>query len=512
MPEAQRSAWLCCACGDDADLQREIEELLHSHLVDSALDTPPQSTVGMAIPPSLIADTRLGVWRIERLVGRGGIGEVYLVRRTGAEFEQHGALKLLRLDAIGELDRFHAERRMLARLEHPHIARLLDGGVAPDGRPYTVMEYIDGRSLIEYCNANKATLRERLALFSQVCDAVTYAHRNLVVHRDLKPANTLVDAQGQVKLLDTAAVPRNRPRVRRRRRISCSASSRPAIRASFRTSRAARSARANCSTSPPIASRRNSPRNPTCRSRCSARSPRFCASSARKTATLRGEALVDRDDALKEREDALRKSADLFARVAADDPAFVTAFTNYGNVFATRMDHARVIALYRQALAVDERLPERNDAEMQTLYGNLDKSCMLDGDFAAAGQAFAEVTQIARRTYGEKNPDYWAPCRRQGANRLPGRRSRTRFATVREFDGAAAADGRVQQRRGRGARKLRCLPRRRRTAAARHSAVGSGAGLVSAARPCIRSRCRACSWRSATPTHAPAAPMTRIAR
>src|ERR1700743_3389655 len=103
---------------------------------------------------------------------------------------------------MGELARFHAERQILARLDHPGIARLLDGGVAQDGRPYTVMAFVEGTSLIDYCNARNATLHERLELFAQVCDAVAYAHRNLIIHRDLKPANTLVDAEGKVKLLD----------------------------------------------------------------------------------------------------------------------------------------------------------------------------------------------------------------------------------------------------------------------------------------------------------------------
>ena len=144
----------------------------------------------------------MGAWRIEELVGRGGMGEVYAATRVDVEFEQRGALKLLRFEAIGELARFNAERRILARLDHPGIARLLDGGVAQDGRPYTVMTFVEGVTLIDYCNARHATLHERIALFAQVCEAVAFAHRNLIIHRDLKPANTLVDSDGKVKLLD----------------------------------------------------------------------------------------------------------------------------------------------------------------------------------------------------------------------------------------------------------------------------------------------------------------------
>ncbi len=204
-PASERIGWLTRACGDDADLRREVEELLRASDTPGVLDEPPLAThrtEAVAIAPSLAAGARIGAWRIEKLVGRGGMGEVYEATRIEAEFEQRGALKLLRFEAIGELARFNAERRILARLDHPGIARLLDGGVAQDGRPYTVMTFVDGMTLIDYCNARHATLPERLALFMQVCDAVAFAHRNLIIHRDLKPANTLVDNEGKVKLLD----------------------------------------------------------------------------------------------------------------------------------------------------------------------------------------------------------------------------------------------------------------------------------------------------------------------
>ncbi len=205
LPAEERTSWLARACGDDATLRREVEELLHADAAQGVLDTPPFAAGGeelAAVAPSLAAETRVGAWRIEKLIGRGGMGEVYAATRAEAAFTQRGALKLLRFEAIGELARFHAERQILARLDHPGIARLLDGGVAQDGRPYTVMEYVAGVSLIAHCAARNAPLHERLELFAQVCDAVAYAHRNLVVHRDLKPANTLVDAEGKVKLLD----------------------------------------------------------------------------------------------------------------------------------------------------------------------------------------------------------------------------------------------------------------------------------------------------------------------
>lgn len=199
---AARPAYLERACGDDASLRSEIDGLLRSHDASGVLDTAPRSSSAVAPQPSLAAGACLGPWRIEKLIGRGGMGEVYAAVRADATFEQLAALKLLRYEAVGQLERFHAERRILASLEHPGIARLLDGGMAADGRPYTVMEYVEGHSLTEYCREHRSSLRERLALFAQVCEAVAFAHRNLVIHRDLKPDNILVNAEGSVKLLD----------------------------------------------------------------------------------------------------------------------------------------------------------------------------------------------------------------------------------------------------------------------------------------------------------------------
>ena len=154
------------------------------------------------VSAQLPAGARLGAWQVRRLIGRGGTGEVYMAARADGGFEQQAALKLLRAGAGAESSRFESERQILARLEHPRIARLLDGGVYDDGRPYMVMEYVEGRSLTEFCDEARLDLRARLALFAKVCDVVAYAHRSLVVHRDLKPRNILVTPQGQVKLLD----------------------------------------------------------------------------------------------------------------------------------------------------------------------------------------------------------------------------------------------------------------------------------------------------------------------
>jgi len=151
---------------------------------------------------SLAAGAKVGAFIIERLVGRGGMGEVYLAHRTDADFSQKVALKLIRPEAVGRLGHFENERRILAGLEHPGIARLIDGGMTPDGRPYMAMEFVEGRDLISYAKESNLNLDKRLQLFQQICEAVDFAHRNLVVHRDLKPANILVDAEGHARLLD----------------------------------------------------------------------------------------------------------------------------------------------------------------------------------------------------------------------------------------------------------------------------------------------------------------------
>ena len=148
--------------------------------------------------------TLVGAWRLVSVLGRGGMGIVYLAERAGGDFQQQGALKLLRrgVDTDEVLVRFRRERRILSRLEHRHIARLLDGGATADGRPYLVMEHVPGVPIVAWCDARSASLEERLRLFIDVCGAVAHAHRALVVHRDLKPSNILVTAGGEVKLLD----------------------------------------------------------------------------------------------------------------------------------------------------------------------------------------------------------------------------------------------------------------------------------------------------------------------
>jgi eukaryotic-like serine/threonine-protein kinase len=158
-------------------------------------------------PPERIADLRgetVGAYRLIEPLGRGGMGEVYLGERADGRFEQKVAVKLVKrgMDSVEILRRFARERQILARLEHPGIARLLDGGETPDGRPYFVMERVEGEAITNYCRARDVSLEDRLRLFASCCDAVDAAHRALVVHRDLKPSNILVTSDGQVKLLD----------------------------------------------------------------------------------------------------------------------------------------------------------------------------------------------------------------------------------------------------------------------------------------------------------------------
>ena len=151
-----------------------------------------------------LVGTSIGAWRVVGILGRGGMGAVYLVERNDGAYAQQAALKLIRGGADSQVarERFLRERQILAGLQHPNIATLLDGGISAEGEPYFVMERIDGVPIDRWCDARQLGLRERVVLFLQVLDAVRYAHRNLVVHRDLKPSNLLVDGDGRVKLLD----------------------------------------------------------------------------------------------------------------------------------------------------------------------------------------------------------------------------------------------------------------------------------------------------------------------
>lgn len=200
LSEETRAAFLDVACGSDAELRQEVESLLAFEAA------PMDSPVFQALPESeaVAAQENLGPWRLLDEIGRGGMGVVYRGERADRLFDKQVAVKLLESHLQPEelMRRFAAERRILASLEHPNIARLLDAGVRPGGNPYLVMELVDGVPLDRYLETTALTLEARLRLFLAVCDAVTYAHRQLVVHLDLKPSNILVEPSGTPKLMD----------------------------------------------------------------------------------------------------------------------------------------------------------------------------------------------------------------------------------------------------------------------------------------------------------------------
>ncbi|MEZ4425639.1 MAG: protein kinase [Gemmatimonadota bacterium] len=200
----EREALLVELCAGDRHLEARVRALLrHDESGSTPLDTPLDQLVAVALEDGDVG-ARVGPYRLVRELGRGGMGAVYLAERRDGSFEQTVALKLVKrgMDTDEVLRRFRAERQILAGLHHPNIARLYDGGVAPDGRPYLVMEFIDGSPITRWADARRLPVQRRLALFQDVCSAVRHAHRNLVVHRDLKPSNILVMEDGTVKLLD----------------------------------------------------------------------------------------------------------------------------------------------------------------------------------------------------------------------------------------------------------------------------------------------------------------------
>lgn len=194
-----RGAVLDRECRGDPELRQAVAELLEADERPDPLLIPPDQKDGPGAPGS-----RIGAYRILWQIGSGGMGAVYLAARADEAFEREVAIKVVHPAARSweVIHRFEREREIVARLDHPHIARLYDGGETEDGTPYLVMEYVDGVPITHYADEHQLTLRQRLELFTTVCGAVEYAHRNLVVHRDLKPSNILVTAQGVVKLVD----------------------------------------------------------------------------------------------------------------------------------------------------------------------------------------------------------------------------------------------------------------------------------------------------------------------
>jgi len=209
-PPAERSALLRFTCDGDDILRLEVQSLLDADAAGDVLERhAPKLRNAVAVEWARDVDAApvgsiIGSWRMLRELGRGGMGVVMLAERVDGQFEQRVALKLIKrgMDSEAVLTRFLRERQILARLSHPNIARLLDGGLSADGRPYFVMEYVEGAPILDYCAAHSLGLRARLDCVLQICAALQFAHRRLVVHLDIKPSNVIVTDNGEVKLLD----------------------------------------------------------------------------------------------------------------------------------------------------------------------------------------------------------------------------------------------------------------------------------------------------------------------
>lgn len=205
---AQRSAFLKAACAEEESLYVEVQSLLAAH--DQAGNFIESSVLPKAMEllkeqkEQLSPGAQVGAYKIIKQIGFGGMGAVYMAERADKQFEKHVAIKVIKhgMDTLSVIRRFHNERQILATFDHPNIARLLDAGSTESGVPYFVMEYVEGQPIDEYCDARKLSIEKRLQLFCQVCAAVSYAHRHLVIHRDIKPSNIFVTTEGEPKLLD----------------------------------------------------------------------------------------------------------------------------------------------------------------------------------------------------------------------------------------------------------------------------------------------------------------------
>ena len=196
--EAERDDWLAARCGSDTELLTRVRELLVADAASSpTLDRGPVASESDLLPP-----TQVGIYHLAELIGAGGMGSVYRAQRNDGLFEQAVAIKFIRpLHGLAE-PLVDAERKLLARMEHPGIARILDGGLTPNGLHFLVMEFVSGQALDQYVQERALTIRQRVMLLREVCAAVAHAHQNLVVHCDIKPANILVTQEGRPKLLD----------------------------------------------------------------------------------------------------------------------------------------------------------------------------------------------------------------------------------------------------------------------------------------------------------------------
>jgi hypothetical protein len=201
VPAAERARWLDAHCGDNAELRRELERLLAADaIVEGALERAPELLAG-SMADAIEMPQRFGIWRVTGALGAGGMGEVWLAERDDGQFQQRAAIKQVAFPTPGLLRRFREERQILARLEHPGIARLIDGGVDDGGCPWLAMEYVEGVPITQWTRERAASVRGTVELVLRIGDAVQFAHRNLIVHSDIKPSNILV-AEGAPKLLD----------------------------------------------------------------------------------------------------------------------------------------------------------------------------------------------------------------------------------------------------------------------------------------------------------------------
>ncbi|MFT3792021.1 MAG: serine/threonine-protein kinase [Rudaea sp.] len=204
---SEREAWLAVNvfdAGERAAVRRLLDASEQSSFLDTPMDAQIERLAAVEIQPEGLIGQQVGEFRLVKALGRGGMAAVFLGERVGRDFAQRGAVKLLQRGLYSELEQrlFQRERQVLAALDHPNIARLIDGGITPAGIPYLVMEFVDGVSIADYARLHDLDVRQRLKLFLDACRAVEAAHRSLIVHRDIKPANILVTAAGEVKLLD----------------------------------------------------------------------------------------------------------------------------------------------------------------------------------------------------------------------------------------------------------------------------------------------------------------------
>lgn len=204
LPAAERDAWLELLAGENPQIATALRGLLDGWRLVEANRFLDQPLSVVLTPPTERSGEQIGAYTIDSLIGRGGMSEVWLAHRHDGRFTGQVAIKFLqaRTTTAGLADRFRREGKLLARLTHPHIARLIDAGVTSGGQPYLVLEYVEGETIEAYCNSHGFDVRARIRLFLNVLAAVAHAHGNLIVHRDIKPSNVLITRRGEVKLLD----------------------------------------------------------------------------------------------------------------------------------------------------------------------------------------------------------------------------------------------------------------------------------------------------------------------